>query len=119
VTSTVVSDGGSARKGCAAGAGAGGAAAGEARSGPRQRRRAAGVAALGKERKLGLGVERVDAGVAVVLVGSREERRAMPVAAEVFGEMREPGARAAADWEGSVECVSWATFVAVGGLSVK
>jgi hypothetical protein len=99
VTSTVVSEGGSARKGCAAGAGAGGAAAGEARSGPRQRRRAAGVAALGKERKLGLGVERVDAGVAVVLVGSREERRraAMPVAAEVFGEMREPGARA---WTG-------------------
>jgi len=55
------------------------------------------VAALGKERKLRLGMERVDAGVAVVLVGSREERRAMPVAAEVFGEMREPGARA---WTG-------------------
>jgi len=53
------------------------------------------VAVLGKERKLGLGVERVDAGVAVVLVGSREGRRraAMPVAAEVFGEMREAGAR--------------------------
>ena len=100
VTRTVVSEAGSARKGCAAGAGAGGEAAEEARSGPRPRRR---VAVPGKERDRGAG--RVDDdGVAVLVVGRRGDRRraAMAVAAAaVLDGMREAERRAT--WTGRRE----------------